>query len=512
MSNSVWKSPRTSDCLPLLETWLTSCCAMHKKCERSSEPPSRLIFVGDGQLRLQLDTSQIGCTRYATLSHCWGKTNFEVLTSRNIQNFTRQIPTSALSRTFQDAIFVARELKINWVWIDSLCIIQNDATDWEVESSKMASIYGGATLNIAASSAIDGHGGLFFDRETHWQCQIELQLGGKTAGYSCIADHAHEVLVQQSILASRAWTLQERLLPARTVFFTKNQVFWECQQGRACELFPTKSPYNMHMWHELETPRVRRLDWEHIIENYSRTKLTNPTDKLVAISGLVRAIQLQTRDEYVAGLWRSTLLCDLCWRISGVSSKIPLAPIPYRSPSWSWASLDNEVAFLIRTNHNQATRLAKILSVSITPSSGDILGAIKDATLCISSGFLIRVALNEIKKDGKSSDWRMIAGEAEKGLLSGLSDVYIDRCDQQLSHVWFVALCQWGSWIYGLVLESISDTRGRYRRVGLFSYLDKDFTRIKATFNSEVCLPQKNDCLSISSLGNGKKEYAIELV
>jgi hypothetical protein len=194
-----------------------------------------------------------------------------------------------------------------------------------------------------------------------------------------------------------------------------------------------------------------------------------------------------------------------------MASKTILAPIPYRVPSCSWASLDHEVFSNPRMSSNLEA-IAEVSSINITPSSGDILGAIKYASLSLSSSFFIHGALVESKNDENSSDWILIAGEDEEELDPIWNNIYMDHWDQQLSHVWFFALCLHSMFIYGLVLESTGQARGQYRRVGLFEWRERSFHAIQETVNREACLPQEDDCLSISRENKGKKKYTIELV
>lgn len=118
---------------------------------------------------------------YATLSHCWGKGEFGTLKDTNFVDLQRGIPDQFLSRTFAVAINIARGAGLPYLWIDSLCIIQGNKKDWEIEASKMASVYGGSSLNIAASSARGGTEGCFLKPQHHsggFRAQINV-LGRK---------------------------------------------------------------------------------------------------------------------------------------------------------------------------------------------------------------------------------------------------------------------------------------------------------------------------------------------
>jgi hypothetical protein len=169
-------------------------------------------------------------TRYATLSHCWGKLATVMLTTQNIASFSKQIPYESLCKTFQDVIATVKRFGLKYVWIDSLCIIQDDDDDWSRESSLMVQVYGGSTLNIAATAGSDGNAGLFPPRNplSIQKCYIEVfddpvdQENGALYEVSRTGIYVREVA--GSPLGQRAWCLQETFLAPRTLHFGKELV------------------------------------------------------------------------------------------------------------------------------------------------------------------------------------------------------------------------------------------------------------------------------------------------
>ena len=121
----------------------------------SGRVPTRLIDISGSTPRIRLSEQLVGPISYVTLSHCWGKSHKLTLQRNNLHAFQDKIPDEALPKTFEDAIFIARYLGFGYLWIDSLCIIQDDEDDWKRESVLMTSVYGGGVLNIAATSAED---------------------------------------------------------------------------------------------------------------------------------------------------------------------------------------------------------------------------------------------------------------------------------------------------------------------------------------------------------------------
>jgi hypothetical protein len=177
--------------------------------DRDQPPPTRLISVKGDEIKLCETGDWNHCPKYATLSHVWGLTEFEKLNSANVKMFKESVPPGALSKTFRDAIEVIRFLEIQYIWIDSLCIIQDQLDDWEIEASRMASVYGNSIINIAASAAQDGNFGLFNDRAKSWCCRIFLDSGYRKICYICQPSRKWTA-VNRLPLASRGWALQVR--------------------------------------------------------------------------------------------------------------------------------------------------------------------------------------------------------------------------------------------------------------------------------------------------------------
>jgi hypothetical protein len=157
--------------LKLAQEWLRTCLENHEDCAKKDTTiglPSRLIDIGQSstndQLRLYMNDMPPGI-QYATLSHCWGTIDIVKLTRQNIQEFQDKIDFEKLTKTFQQTIQVIRYLGLRYLWIDCLCIIQDDKDDWAKESGLMASVYGGSALNIAATGARNGSEGLLSRRD-----------------------------------------------------------------------------------------------------------------------------------------------------------------------------------------------------------------------------------------------------------------------------------------------------------------------------------------------------------
>lgn len=165
----------TTSSMKTIAFWIEDCDKNHPGCRREGGPHtddrfSRILDVGSvcdaPYVNLCLSDELEHDIRYATLSHCWGGITSEIpsLTTRTYKDFLQRIIIMNLPQTFQDAIKLSRCLDIRYLWIDSLCIIQDSCEDWLDQSAVMGDIYRGSYLNIAATKSTDPHGGLFTTR------------------------------------------------------------------------------------------------------------------------------------------------------------------------------------------------------------------------------------------------------------------------------------------------------------------------------------------------------------
>jgi hypothetical protein len=346
----------------LIKYWLNDCQTLHKTIcmPESKRLPTRLLDLiacnpdvdGDsGQPMLVITDGNVPVgMEYLTLSHCWGDPKaagkFTNLVTTNLETFQKAIPPAALSRTFRDAITVARRLEFRYLWIDSLCIIQDDETDWMRESAMMGEVYAGSTLNIAAAAAVDGNGGLFFKRNPAIVKRCMLMVNGSL--HSLSRGTSYEECVINLPLNQRGWIYQERYLSPRTLYFGSSQLFWQCCHYAACETFPEglplfeftgKSPIR-DINHRRDTQKIAHLtdldsnarlsdQWNDVISSYSKGSLTRGTDKLIALSGVAKRFNRRFGGKYLAGMWEDKLLSQLAWTVDSGHCQRPA----YRAPS-----------------------------------------------------------------------------------------------------------------------------------------------------------------------------------
>lgn len=307
--------------------------------------PKRLIDTqrkspSNHDVRLEETNGKI--RKYIALSHCWGGEQPIKLCKRTFASMKKRIPWTTIPKNLQDAITFARDLEIRWIWIDTLCIIQDEVADWQRESAKMANIYEGAHLTIVAANSSNCNESFLRPRRSGAPVP-------KLSGQVWVRKkHDHENL-ETAPLFSRGWAYQERLLSTRMVIFGNEELYWECKTDQLCECGsqdgkmqarPLKrqwKPGESYHWQSVE----RHDYWHECIAAFTSCKLTFCKDKLPALSGIASRSKSHSDDIYLAGLWKDRLIRDLCWQQNDDSKRT--LPTVYRAPTWSWASIDAQI-------------------------------------------------------------------------------------------------------------------------------------------------------------------------
>ncbi|PVH88185.1 HET-domain-containing protein, partial [Cadophora sp. DSE1049] len=235
-----------------------------------------------------------------SLSHCWGLEQIITTTTNTLQERKVGIKLSDLSKTFRHAVEITRGLGIRYLWIDSLCIIQDDMKDWEVESAKMADVYMNSQLNIAATHSSSGKGGCFAERWSLDNEELEYKIYVRNAlhvahdHFTRSMDYTNTMELASPLL-SRAWVFQERLLSVRTLHFHAEELIWECGSGISCECS------RLEDYQGATESQVLDI-WLELVREYCSLKLTKQIDRLTALSGLASRVATRLSGEYLAGL------------------------------------------------------------------------------------------------------------------------------------------------------------------------------------------------------------------
>jgi hypothetical protein len=317
--------------------------------ESSSRLPTRLLAL-DGKddvlspnVHLQ-ETCQHNSGAYVALSHRWDSTNRLVTNKANITKHYETISYNDLPKTIQDAITVCRFMDIQYLWIDTLCIIQDDLEDWERESRFMGDIYHNAVCTIAAHTTTHDNKMGFLHASS--KARESVILGGhqKTESFSVSVIETFEgQVLWNSPLSRRGWILQERLLSRQILHFVPSNIYWEA--GNDIRTADTSFIGEIRGPRRLPTRTIsdHAREWLNIIEWYSRCDLTFESDRLPAIAGLAAHIQFSTNAHYMAGLWYDNMPQGLLWM--AVRRRKLRQPEVKCAPSWSWASYQGHVIF-----------------------------------------------------------------------------------------------------------------------------------------------------------------------
>lgn len=375
--------------MAIIRSWLKACDDDHPQCRSSlsgdpiqSPPalPTRVIDIQGYPHYLHLVIPGGRRAKYVAVSHCWGGHSPLRTTKSTLEEHMKQINLQSLSKTIQDAICVTHSLGIRYLWVDYLCIIQEDDEDFHRESRTMTSIYERASCTIAATAAKDGTEGCFRRDPSQALVTVRCDPDDPASGimYFGLQYESHESMVEKNIfngpLNQRGWVLQEHLFSRRTIHFAADQIYWECDKMFVGENhsnvdspamkagFPRRSllrrlvehsrylqdtlePMKEGPYHFKFCAKVHSV-WAELVRYYSRCALTRCQDKLPAILSLSLALEKILGHPFYEGHYFD----DTPWVLSGLlwhtaKNNTLTRPPDNRAPSWSWISLDGEVDF-----------------------------------------------------------------------------------------------------------------------------------------------------------------------
>lgn len=394
-----------------IRDWLNNCKHHHPMCQiamsgeklddkgETTSLPTRVIDVGDEPFSIpKLRTSNEEQGPYVALSYCWGTCEVVKTLSTNIESFHKALPLDRLPQTIKDAITVTRRLGFRYLWVDALCIIQDDHDDWAAEAKRMSSVYQYAFLTIAAISGVEATSGLFTPKPPEQSVYIDgLQFSMPLATLDEELD--------RSKWNTRGWVMQERFLSRRLVHYAHSQLYFECKEGYISEGdqnayhseksknsgFDTIATNDNHEYQSRFSERSRKLNfrldsigrhsddmiveyWGNFVYAYMKRELTQEKDKLAAIEGLSQAVSgyivnskrskhEKSATKHLAGMLIDGLFQQLKWwpsrkatrcatfrgmfppdrgehpgRSGYLITRVQDIVLTILAPSWSWAS------------------------------------------------------------------------------------------------------------------------------------------------------------------------------
>lgn len=350
--------------LSLAQGLMNNCLQHHDKCPQPPAPspilPTRVIDCSDPS-KPYLFVSGGVRDRFVSLSYVWGEDQPQKTTKANVDSYFQSIDSTLQSQTIRDAITTTHNLGLRYLWIDTLCIIQDSQADKDRELERMRSYYADSYVTIIAASASRASEGFLQTRRDN------LDPASVTIPFVLPTDGSIGTISLASWLATtpsyeptrepvhkRGWCMQEYFLSPRQLIFAWHTLQYRCQTetrniGGADNPHWVSSARQPVPKRDLpRSPKTReekekiRKAWNAIIENYTKRALSVASDKLVAFAALAEEFQGTIQSPYLAGLWESELLPGLLWK-KNFPHHSPKRPKDYQAPSWSWASVDGEV-------------------------------------------------------------------------------------------------------------------------------------------------------------------------
>ncbi|KAL2061952.1 hypothetical protein VTL71DRAFT_7330 [Oculimacula yallundae] len=411
--------------------WIWKCLRTHPHCARKmAELPKRVIDIGtslNDPIRLHIPNSitETG-TPYIALSYSWGTELPLRTTKATLQKHCEGIPFEDFPRTLQDALHVTRGLGLRYIWIDALCIVQDDAQDWEEQAALMGNIYQGSLVNISATCSTSLSAGFlqrsenspfprvkvgrYFHKDGINHGGIFLGTGQDLGSNNMRAD------LNGTFLSSRGWVFQEQLMSTATLHYTADQMIWECATTIRSEKFADAEQVNVQpkldgydrlaplKWgwinylrsaepqssafqkYGSRTPVDKNEDgfsvlmalWKEWVFDFSSRDLTYGNDRLPAIAGITQLISQKYGLRFAVGHFEEDLPLSLCWwprkRRQVVLGSAQKSTNNY--PSWSWPSFQGGVwyggstrVYQLQITSSQASSDLRIVKLHSEPGS-----------------------------------------------------------------------------------------------------------------------------------------------
>lgn len=458
-------SPGSTESVERLKKWISDCLNNHEACKSIANPlksnpqsettqlsmlPTRVIkILGDGDLLLATDT-KLG--KYTTLSYCWGGSQPFETTRDSLELRKEGFKITQLPKTLQDAVSLMRSLGIEYLWVDSLCIIQDSPEDKDNELPKMPSYYRNTYLTICAGGSSSENGFLVTHKECEQHSGTKIPKDLLCMPYLCPDGATSDIFFREESpyslsdepVSRRAWTFQERILSPKIVTYG-SRITWQCTtmletDGGAQDwsfdsrkfsdteikqglISRNKSLATEEATVDITSPTNRTPEefyslWYDVVQEFCRRAMTYPEDKLPAIAALAAEFAVTLGDEYVAGLWKKDILRGLMWSTWPHLSVVK--PAKWRAPSWSWASIENSaVTYERQPGRTPAVvELSQILDIKIDPKSKTFpFGEVSDAVLEVKGpviGFDNQTMSEVTRKEytmpppEDSTDWRKL--------------------------------------------------------------------------------------------------------
>ncbi|CZR51356.1 uncharacterized protein PAC_01231 [Phialocephala subalpina] len=464
-------SPRTNDdtCFQLIKKWIECCSTLHLRCGKpENEPmlPTRVSDVTKEGSDPFLKETKGAYGKYVTLSHRWPDVLISQTTTKSLNNNHRAIALADMPSPFQDTVDVCRKLGIQYLWIDSLCIVQDSNEDWAAEAAQMGLYYSNALFTIAALQ--DHSKGLYSSRSAPSSIPFESPIPDKSPPKILALRKAFPSLdfeLLASSLDSRGWVFQERLLSRAILHFGPNQLFWECRTVISPECSkPT--------FHSLRSLTYRFGRWLWLARKEGEYAMGEWQE--------IRLFVIFPNTKVTAGIWHNDVYKQLLWAVESKpdlfndgnlfelmflkptnmpDEAFDVAAKP-RSPTWSWISVDYPIAAYFNDNAGTGIKVDSDFTVTYMDPREDIL-KFQKGSYAIELGIEARVIgvpsrSLEGKSNSKGTPFQYTLPNKENFVISGLTG-HIDPGIKVPKLLWLVR---------------VANTDGVGMRLGYFLILD----------------------------------------
>ena len=464
------------------------------------------VLTEGGQQVLRLvstDSFDQQDVKYAALTHCWGGVDIDAKTTvTNVDQYFTAIDVETLPKTFKEAIRIARALKLRYLWIDSLCIVQQYLPDWERESAKMAAIFRNATLTISASSAENSTQGCGVSNLLVPSTQFVLPSPAAPGQpRSCIIirqttqnpERRPPYLFAEYPIHSRAWIFQEKILSRRILHATHGLFLYQCAthiESEDSDWYSENGSLDSHVpeymtGHVIPGARhhdhVRKLWWSWM-RDFSERQLSKPEDNYAALAGVTDLYRDITGDDPVLAMWMSDLVVHLAWR-ADIAAESRLTHITFprleRRPTWTWMSYPHgtvrpniysvhfdDLNRAVTPQRLTSTRCykAEVIGVDIQWTGRPLVTSPSHAIVKL-HGLKSRLSKREFKGSGDFDLDPGIPDPGEDNVYDILA-LYANKNEPSLTNR------PWRLHTACLALEAVNRERNVYRRIGRFLLYD----------------------------------------
>ncbi|PNP40945.1 hypothetical protein TGAMA5MH_06811 [Trichoderma gamsii] len=475
---------------------IRECEKNHPRClpPEAERLPTRVIDCAEPARPRLLITQDAPPDHYVALSYVWGEAQPHRTTKATLGSYTESIDTKYIPKTIRDAIKVTQSLGLRYLWVDAYCIIQDSSEDKANEISCIRSIFRNAYVTIIAANAGKVSKG-FLNPCCIYNSPCELPFRCPDGNIGTMNVQNFEFGPKEPV-NKRAWCLEERVLSARALWYCNHTLQYECQTGhknvggnqnmadgqdglpRLPDRIFTPKLHGLPQISATEAEKEVATAWRNILGLYSKRTLTEPRDRLVALSGVVGYFaDFWLNSRYLAGLWEHQLPGCLLWYITNAAVR----PSKYRAPSWSWAAVDGSVTSHLGGN---ASQICSVVRCHVVPKREiNINGEV------ISGVLVLDVMLHLVVWDPVEGEMFDVAGgsvgisdesRSERGEIGYAQRDAIEQVSMATSEVYAAIIIDTTNTFLGIILVPVATENNvpqadawascsTYRRVGWFT-------------------------------------------